>query len=377
MSLWNLLTVALATSTVVIGHYAYTQTGPQGPKGPQGESFSIDLSQNLTDCADFKIVSDQYSFASPSQKLLWLVETDSRPDTVGCPTLYDLNENDVTADDLSGHVLVYDGETWLDHGTFNGIVGPDGSPGRSLLNGTSAPSNGTGNNGDYFIDTVTKTIYGPKASGTWPVGASLIGPDGADGADGADANGMLSGSGAPTNGQGADGDFYIRTNDTLYGPKAAGSWPAGTSLISSPALSPIAATVTTGDSYPASGGNVPLKFNAASITSGLWTQGGTGNITWTCATAGTYEIEALVDFKCTSFTSEFYPQMQLLYNGGVGLSTAKMKFRTSGSRTFGKLHHIRAFVATETLQLTIDPFGVAGTDTVQPVDSSFTIKRVV
>lgn len=44
--------------------------------------------------------------------------------------------------------------------------------------------------------------------------------------------GILSGSGAPDNSLGADDQFYIDTDSpiTIYGPKAAGVWPAGVQL---------------------------------------------------------------------------------------------------------------------------------------------------
>ncbi|WP_146617779.1 hypothetical protein [Rhodoplanes serenus] len=46
---------------------------------------------------------------------------------------------------------------------------------------------------------------------------------------------MRYGAGAPSSGLGVDGDFYIDTNtDTLHGPKASGAWPAGTSLVGPP-----------------------------------------------------------------------------------------------------------------------------------------------
>lgn len=58
------------------------------------------------------------------------------------------------------------------------------------------------------------------------------GADGTNGTDGADGKTMLSGSGAPDNSLGQDGDFYIDIADWLiFGPKAAGVWPAGTSLV--------------------------------------------------------------------------------------------------------------------------------------------------
>lgn len=63
----------------------------------------------------------------------------------------------------------------------NGTNGSAGTNGNSVLNGIGAPSAGTGNNGDYYIDTSAKVIYGPKASGAWGAGTSLVGPGGVAG----------------------------------------------------------------------------------------------------------------------------------------------------------------------------------------------------
>jgi hypothetical protein len=65
-----------------------------------------------------------------------------------------------------------------------GPSGPAGSDGRTILSGTTAPSSGTGSNGDYFINTNGPIIYGPKTDGVWPSGVSLIGPAGATGPTG-------------------------------------------------------------------------------------------------------------------------------------------------------------------------------------------------
>lgn len=40
---------------------------------------------------------------------------------------------------------------------------------------SGAPSSGVGINGDYAIDPTASKLYGPKAAGTWPAGTSLIG----------------------------------------------------------------------------------------------------------------------------------------------------------------------------------------------------------
>jgi hypothetical protein len=122
----------------------------------------------------------------------------------------------------------------------DGAPGADGIDGRTILSGTVDPTT-EGENGDFYINTSSSTLFGPKATGTWPSGVLLIGADGADGADGAPgaagANGIdgrtiLNGSGAPDSGLGVDGDFYIDTTaDAIYGPKTAGAWGSPTSLI--------------------------------------------------------------------------------------------------------------------------------------------------
>jgi hypothetical protein len=42
-----------------------------------------------------------------------------------------------------------------------------GEPGNSILNGTGAPTAGIGNSGDFYIDTLTFLMYGPKSGGIW------------------------------------------------------------------------------------------------------------------------------------------------------------------------------------------------------------------
>ncbi len=56
--------------------------------------------------------------------------------------------------------------------------------GPSLLNGSGAPSAGTGIDGDFYLDTSSNDIYGPKTAGAWGSGTSIIGPTGATGATG-------------------------------------------------------------------------------------------------------------------------------------------------------------------------------------------------
>ena len=54
----------------------------------------------------------------------------------------------------------------------------------TILNGKGAPSNTLGINGDFYIDTRSLLISGPKANGKWPTGRSLQGANGVNGIDG-------------------------------------------------------------------------------------------------------------------------------------------------------------------------------------------------
>lgn len=115
-----------------------------------------------------------------------------------------------------------------------GNAGTNGTNGNTILSVTGVPGAGLGVNGDYAYDQAALTMYGPKAAGAWPAGKLLKGDQGIQGVKGdtgntgAAGNTVLSVVGLPTAGQGIDGDFaYDSAFSTMYGPKAGGVWPAG------------------------------------------------------------------------------------------------------------------------------------------------------
>jgi hypothetical protein len=59
---------------------------------------------------------------------------------------------------------------------IRGAAGANGTNGTAVLNGSTPPDNSVGVNGDFYLDTVTYLLYGPKAAGVWPSGVSIIGP---------------------------------------------------------------------------------------------------------------------------------------------------------------------------------------------------------
>jgi hypothetical protein len=102
-----------------------------------------------------------------------------------------------------------------------------GGGGNTLLNGTVNPTPADGVDGDFYINTTTNFIFGPKAAGAWPSGVSIVGPAGSPGTPGtpgAPGSVIYYGAGVPSGGLGIDGDYYIRTsNGDLYS-KSGGSW---------------------------------------------------------------------------------------------------------------------------------------------------------
>jgi hypothetical protein len=64
----------------------------------------------------------------------------------------------------------------------NGLDGKDGIDGKTLWNGTKDPESSWGAPGDMYINSTTKTLFGPKGvDGTWPAGVSIVGPKGDQG----------------------------------------------------------------------------------------------------------------------------------------------------------------------------------------------------
>ncbi len=71
-----------------------------------------------------------------------------------------------------------------------GATGLSGKDGSTLWNGSKDPESTAGAPGDMFINSVTKTLFGPKnLDGTWPAGVSMVGPQGPGGSGPAGAPG--------------------------------------------------------------------------------------------------------------------------------------------------------------------------------------------
>jgi hypothetical protein len=99
--------------------------------------------------------------------------------------------------------------------------GSDGINGTKVLQGSSAPKVGDGDDGDTFIDVTNHVIY-KKTAGSWAEqGASFKGSAGVDGKT------VLQGSSAPVGATGAVGDTFLdTTNHIVYKKTGSSTWTA-------------------------------------------------------------------------------------------------------------------------------------------------------
>jgi len=97
-----------------------------------------------------------------------------------------------------------------------GIAGADGN---TILSGDGAPAGGTGNNGDFYIDTTGYDLYGPKTGGAWGSGTSIVGPQGEQGTAGVGFGAPVAWSASTTY---ASGDAVTYAG-SIYGSLQAGN----------------------------------------------------------------------------------------------------------------------------------------------------------
>jgi hypothetical protein len=249
-----------------------------------------------------------------------------------------------------------------------GETGPTGATGNAVLSGATGPTGTDGSNGDFWLDTSAHLLYGPKDAGSWGTGVSLVGPQGPTGAQGptgdtgpqgsqgiqgptgetgpqgptgdtgpqgptgatgetgptgATGNAVLSGATGPTGTDGSNGDFWLDTSaHLLYGPKDAGSWGTGVSLVG-----PTGATGATGEPGPA-GATGTNGLDGAAGATGPTGPTGPNDI----STSTTTSINALLKGNGATVAAAAAGADYLAPNGsGAGLTNLNASSITSGT----------------------------------------------
>ena len=125
---------------------------------------------------------------------------------------------------------------------IQGLVGPAGADGSVMYSGEGVPATETGIKGDYYCNSTTGMLYGPKKDDASWEGADSFslkgenGNDGTNGTDGTNGSKILSGENIPAASIGKLGDYYLdKETYTLYGPKmlvliGGNPWGAGLEL---------------------------------------------------------------------------------------------------------------------------------------------------
>ena len=159
-----------------------------------------------------------------------------------------------------------------------GGTGAAGTNGNTVWNGSGAPVVATGVNGDFYIDTVASRLYGPKAAGAWPATwVPLTGPQGVAGSQGVAGPTGATGSQGPAGTTGAQGPQGVAGPAGPTGPTGATgtTGPAG----STGATGATGAAGPTGAGVPTGGtaGQLPVK-NSATNFDVVWSSAA-GNLT--------------------------------------------------------------------------------------------------
>ncbi|MGB4773672.1 MAG: tail fiber domain-containing protein [Daejeonella sp.] len=106
-------------------------------------------------------------------------------------------------DNINGFYFFSNGQ-WLRLATSAEIIA--GGGGNKFLSGNINPGVAIGADGDFYLNTTTSTLFGPKAMNNWPAsGTLLIGPQGPQGMAGAVGPTGPAGTGGATGPQGIQG----------------------------------------------------------------------------------------------------------------------------------------------------------------------------
>lgn len=170
-------------------------TGPTGPQGPIGPGINL------------------------KGQLASVVSLPPSGNTVG------------DAYNIGGDIYVWtSGNAWVNAGA---IQGPTGLTGATGATGATGPAGATGSTGPAGPQGPTGAT-GPQGPTGLTGATGATGPTGATGAtgpagtNGSNGNTVLNGTIDPAVGVGVNGDFYINTTSWyIFGPKAGGVWPAG------------------------------------------------------------------------------------------------------------------------------------------------------
>ncbi len=240
-----LLIEVLRPATKIIEVLSGGPPGPTGPAGIQGDQGATGAQ------GDQGIQGDQGATGAQGDQGIQGLEGMVWLGTWSPATVYGVDDAVFNPTDGSGYICILgvgptgtppnsDPTHWELFASKGdtGATGAQGEQGNLIFSGVGAPSEGLGLGGDFYLRTDTSQLIGSKPTDLTWVGAPVLelkgdtGDTGAAGATGPSGNAVLNGTGDPGGGDGTEGDFWINTTtDQIFGPKTGGAWGLGTPLV--------------------------------------------------------------------------------------------------------------------------------------------------
>lgn len=203
----------------------------------------------------------------------------------------------------------------------------------TILNGKGAPSNSLGIDGDFYIDTRSLLISGPKTKGKWPAARSLQGANGINGVDGkngADAKNVSTASNVagPVGPQGPQGERGEKGADGAAGAQG----PAGSTGATGPAGSgatgsqgPAGSNGATG----ATGATGARGAQGAAGSTGATGETGTAGATGARGETGTAGPSEVTDISIPTWTLQTATEFGFSTSSAFGLLKAGKSYQIS------------------------------------------------
>jgi hypothetical protein len=219
----------------------------------------------------------------------------------------------------------------------------------TILNGKGAPLSKIGIDGDFYIDTRSLLIYGPKKSGKWPLPQNLQGPVGANGVDGKNGSEGKTVSTASTiaGPAGSQGSQGLQGEKGEKGEKGDAGSPGATG-----SAGPGGATGATGPQGPSGGGGggTPGPTGATGATGATGLTGAKGET----GTAGADGVAGAVGLKGETGTVGATGPSNVYVN-----SIPTWTLSTATKRTFSVSAITPKFTAGKSYFYTIYIYGVS------------------
>ena len=202
----------------------------------------------------------------------------------------------------------------------------------TLLNGLGAPNATDGIDGDFYLDTLSLNLYGPKKKGKWPLPKSLVGPVGPQGPVGKQGSeGKVGDKGATSSSAGSQGVQGMQGPQGIQGTPgtsgaAGSSGPTGGAGAAGAAGS-VGAAGSTGPQGPAGSAGTPGVAGTAGSAGARGPIGETG-LTGADGPQGTAGILTLIRGAVTSLSLS-------TSSGGTGIdSSAVVQFKQNKKYEF-------------------------------------------